>query len=56
MIAPLASNNAGRVSAATGANPPVPKPKYVSNLVLYLSSDLSSGCTKQNFIVDAGIT
>jgi len=32
------------------------KPSDVSNLVLYLASDVSSGCTKQNFIVDAGIT
>ena len=32
------------------------KPSHVANLVLYLSSDVSSGCTKQNFIVDAGIT
>ena len=32
------------------------KPNDVANLVLYLSSDVSSGCTKQNFIVDAGIT
>ena len=32
------------------------KPSDVANLVLYLSSDVSSGCTKQNFIVDAGIT
>ena len=32
------------------------KPSDVSSLVLYLSSDVSSGCTKQNFIVDAGIT
>ncbi len=31
-------------------------PKDVSNMVLYLASDVSSGCTKQNFIVDAGIT
>ena len=31
-------------------------PDDVANLVLYLSSDISSGCTKQNFIVDAGIT
>ena len=31
-------------------------PKDVSNMVLYLASDASSGCTKQNFIVDAGIT
>ena len=32
------------------------KPSDVANLVLYLSSEVSSGCTKQNFIVDAGIT
>ena len=32
------------------------KPDDVANLVLYLSSEASSGCTKQNFIVDAGIT
>ena len=32
------------------------KPSDVANLVLYLSSDVSSGCTKQNFIIDAGIT
>ena len=32
------------------------KPNDVANLVLYLSSDVSSGCTKQNFIIDAGIT
>ena len=32
------------------------KPNDVANLVLYLSSEVSSGCTKQNFIVDAGIT
>ena len=31
-------------------------PKDVSSMVLYLASDASSGCTKQNFIVDAGIT
>ncbi len=31
-------------------------PKDVANMVLYLASDVSSGCTKQNFIVDAGIT
>ena len=30
-------------------------PKDVASLVLYLSSDVSSGCTKQNFLVDAGI-
>jgi len=32
------------------------KPIDVANLILFLSSDASSGCTKQNFIVDAGIT
>ena len=32
------------------------KPQEVANLILFLSSDASSGCTKQNFIVDAGIT
>ena len=32
------------------------KPQDVANLILFLSSDISSGCTKQNFIVDAGIT
>ena len=31
-------------------------PEDVANLALYLASDASSGCTKQNFIVDAGIT
>ena len=31
-------------------------PEDVANMVLYLASDISSGCTKQNFIVDAGIT
>ena len=31
-------------------------PKDVSSMVLYLASEVSSGCTKQNFIVDAGIT
>ena len=31
------------------------KPNDVANLVLYLSSDVSSGCTKQNFTVDAGL-
>ena len=30
-------------------------PEDVANMVLYLSSDVSSGCTKQNFIVDGGI-
>ena len=32
------------------------KPKDVARLVLFLASDQSSGCTKQDFIVDAGIT
>ncbi len=32
------------------------KPDDVANLVVHLSSDVSSGCTKQNFIIDAGIT
>jgi NAD(P)-dependent dehydrogenase (short-subunit alcohol dehydrogenase family) len=31
------------------------KPEDVSKLVLFLSSDQSSGCTKQSFVVDAGI-
>jgi len=31
-------------------------PEDIANMVLYLASDISSGCTKQNFIVDAGIT
>ena len=31
-------------------------PEDVANLALFLSSDVSSGCTKQNFIVDAGLT
>ena len=31
-------------------------PKDVSRMVLYLASEVSSGCTKQNFIVDAGLT
>ena len=31
------------------------KPEDVASMVLYLSSDVSSGCTKQNFIVDAGL-
>ena len=30
-------------------------PSDIANAVLYLSSDVSSGCTKQNFIVDAGL-
>ena len=32
------------------------KPKDVARLVLFLSSDQSSGCTKQSFVVDGGIT
>ena len=32
------------------------KPDDVASLVDHLSSDVSSGCTKQNFIIDAGIT
>ena len=32
------------------------KPDDVARLVLFLSSDQSSGCTKQSFIIDAGIT
>ena len=31
-------------------------PNDVANLALYLASEVSSGCTKQNFIVDAGLT
>ena len=31
-------------------------PADVANLALYLASDVSSGCTKQNFIVDGGLT
>jgi len=31
------------------------KPEEVSKLVLFLSSEQSSGCTKQSFVVDAGI-
>jgi len=31
-------------------------PEDVSKMVLYLASDVSSGCTKQNFTVDAGLT
>ena len=31
-------------------------PRDVSKMVLYLASDVSSGCTKQNFTVDAGLT
>jgi NAD(P)-dependent dehydrogenase (short-subunit alcohol dehydrogenase family) len=32
------------------------KPEDVARLVLFLSSDQSSGCTKQSFVVDGGIT
>ena len=32
------------------------KPEDVARLVLFLASDQSSGCTKHDFIVDAGIT
>ena len=32
------------------------KPDDVARLVLFLSSDQSSGCTKQSFVVDGGIT
>ena len=32
------------------------KPEDVARLVLFLASDQSSGCTKQDFIIDAGIT
>ena len=31
------------------------KPNDVARLVLFLASDQSSGCTKQSFVVDAGI-
>ena len=31
-------------------------PEDIANMALYLASDVSSGCTKQNFIVDGGIT
>ena len=31
-------------------------PQDVSKIVLYLASDVSSGCTKQNFTVDGGLT
>ena len=31
-------------------------PEDISKMVLFLASDVSSGCTKQNFIVDAGLT
>ena len=31
------------------------KPEDVAKVVLFLSSDQSSGCTKQEFLVDAGI-
>ena len=30
-------------------------PEDVSKMVLFLASDVSSGCTKQNFTVDAGL-
>ena len=30
-------------------------PSDVSKMVLFLASDVSSGCTKQNFTVDAGL-
>ena len=32
------------------------KPEDVARLVLFLSSDQSSGCTKQSFTIDAGIS
>jgi len=32
------------------------KPKDVAQLVMFLASEQSSGCTKQSFVVDAGIT
>ena len=32
------------------------KPEDVARIVMFLSSDQSSGCTKQSFIVDGGIT
>ena len=31
------------------------KPKDVATMILFLGSNQSSGCTKQNFIVDGGI-
>ena len=31
-------------------------PQDVSKMVLYLASEISSGCTKQNFTVDGGLT
>ena len=31
------------------------KPDDVARLVLFLASDQSSGCTKQSFVIDAGI-
>tara|TARA_Y100000590_G_C15619876_1_gene977147 strand:+ start:387 stop:1136 length:750 start_codon:yes stop_codon:yes gene_type:complete len=31
-------------------------PDDIANMTLYLASEASSGCSKQNFIVDAGIT
>ena len=30
-------------------------PEDISKMVLFLASDISSGCTKQNFTVDAGL-
>ena len=32
------------------------KPDDVARLVLFLASDQSSGCTKQSFVIDAGVT
>ena len=32
------------------------KPNDVAQMVIFLASDQSSGCTKQSFIVDGGIT
>jgi D-xylose 1-dehydrogenase len=32
------------------------RPEDVARLVLFLSSDQSSGCTKQSFVVDGGVT
>ena len=32
------------------------KPNDVAQMVMFLASDQSSGCTKQSFIVDGGIT
>ena len=31
-------------------------PDDISKMVLYLASEVSSGCTKQNFTVDGGLT